>query len=104
MVNKSCNISKTTTTNQCKRVLDLWRPGHGSVKIKRYYAKNGRLWCLSVHLSEVQVYLSESQSVYKSFIHPFIHSVSQSVKLTLFVHQQVMSSATFQFYRTRFKQ
>ena len=28
-------------TNQCKRVQDLWRPE--SVKIKRYYAKNGRL-------------------------------------------------------------
>ena len=40
-VNKSCNIGKTTTTNQCKRLPDLWRPG--SVKIKRYYAKNGRL-------------------------------------------------------------
>ena len=39
--NKSCNISKTTTTNQCRRVPDLWRPG--SVKVKRYYTKNGRL-------------------------------------------------------------
>ena len=38
---KSSNIGKTTTTKQCKRVPDLWRPG--SVKIKRYYAKNGRL-------------------------------------------------------------
>ena len=37
---RSSNISReTTATNQCKR--DLWRPG--SVKIKRYYAKNGRL-------------------------------------------------------------
>ena len=27
--------------NQCKRVPDHWRPG--SVKIKRYYTKNGRL-------------------------------------------------------------
>ena len=35
------NIGKTTTTNQCRRVPDLWRPG--SVKIKRYYTKNGRL-------------------------------------------------------------
>ena len=34
-------IGKTTTTNQCKRVPDLWRPG--SVKIKRYCTKNGRL-------------------------------------------------------------
>ena len=32
----SFNIGKTTTTNQCNRVTDLWRPG--SVKIK-----NGRL-------------------------------------------------------------
>ena len=38
---KSSNISKTTATNQCKRVPDLRRPG--SVRIKRYYAKNGRL-------------------------------------------------------------
>ena len=41
MANKSCNIGKTTTTNQYKRVPDLWRPG--SVKIKRYYVKSGRL-------------------------------------------------------------
>ena len=34
--NTSSNISKTTATNQCKQVPDLWRPG--SVKIKRYYA------------------------------------------------------------------
>ena len=39
--NESSNISKTTATNQCRRVPDLWRPG--SVKIKRYYTKNGRL-------------------------------------------------------------
>ena len=39
--NASSNICKTTTTNQCKRVPDLWRPG--SVKIKRYYAKSSRL-------------------------------------------------------------
>ena len=39
--NESSNISKTTATNQCKRVPDLRRPG--SVRIKRYYAKNGRL-------------------------------------------------------------
>ena len=32
-------MGKSTTTNKCKRVPDLWRP----VKIKRYYAKNGRL-------------------------------------------------------------
>ena len=38
---KSSNIGKTTTTNQCRRVPELWRPG--SVKIKRYYTKNGRL-------------------------------------------------------------
>ena len=37
----SSNIGKTTTTNQCRRVPDLWRPR--SVKIKRYYTKNGRL-------------------------------------------------------------
>ena len=36
--NKSSNINKTTSTNQCKRVPDLRRPG--SVKIKRYYAKD----------------------------------------------------------------
>ena len=36
---EACNMGKTTTTNKCKRVPDLWRP----VKIKRYYAKNGRL-------------------------------------------------------------
>ena len=41
LVNKSSNIGKTTTTNQCRRVPDLWRPR--SVKIKRYYTKNGRL-------------------------------------------------------------
>ena len=35
--NKSSNISKTTATNQCKRVPDLRRPG--SVRIKRYCAK-----------------------------------------------------------------
>ena len=40
-LNKSSNIGKATTTNQCRRVPELWRPG--SVKIKRYYAKNGRL-------------------------------------------------------------
>ena len=40
-VNKSSNIRKTTKTNQCRRVPDLWRPG--SVKIKRCYIKNGRL-------------------------------------------------------------
>ena len=40
-LNISSNIGKTTTTNQCRRVPDLWRPG--SVKIKRYYTKNGRL-------------------------------------------------------------
>ena len=34
---KSSNISKTTATNQCKRVPDLKRPG--SVRIKRYCAK-----------------------------------------------------------------
>ena len=39
--NRSSNIGKITTTNQCKRVPDLCRPGEG--KIKRYYAKNGRL-------------------------------------------------------------
>ena len=38
---KSSNIGKTPTTNQCRRVTDLWRPG--SVKVKRYYTKNGRL-------------------------------------------------------------
>ena len=38
---KSSNIGKTTTTNQCRRVPDLWRSG--SVKIKRYYTKSGRL-------------------------------------------------------------
>ena len=38
---KSSNIGKTTTTNQCRRVPDVWRPG--SVAIKRYYTKNGRL-------------------------------------------------------------
>ena len=31
---KSSNIGKTTTTNQCRRVPDLWRPG--SVTIKRH--------------------------------------------------------------------
>ena len=36
IANKSSNIGKTTTTNQYRRVPDLWRPG--SVKIKRYYA------------------------------------------------------------------
>ena len=41
LANKSSNIGKTTTTNKCRRVPDLWRPG--SVKIKRYYTKNGRL-------------------------------------------------------------
>ena len=41
LANKSSNIGKTPTTNQCRRVPDLWRPG--SVKIKRYYTKNGRL-------------------------------------------------------------
>ena len=41
IVNNSYNIRKTTTTNQCKRVPDLWRTG--SVKIKKYYAKNGKL-------------------------------------------------------------
>ena len=41
LVMKLSNISKTTATNQCKRVPDLRRPG--SVRIKRYYAKNGRL-------------------------------------------------------------
>ena len=39
--NKSSNIGKNTTTNQCRGVPDLWRPG--SVKLKRYYTKNGRL-------------------------------------------------------------
>ena len=42
--NKSCNFGKTTTTNQCKMVPDLWRPGSVKtgarlqllVKIKRY--------------------------------------------------------------------
>ena len=34
--NKSSNIGKNTTTNQCKKVPDLWRPG--SVEIKRYYS------------------------------------------------------------------
>ena len=38
---KLSNIGKTTTTNQCRRVPDLWRPG--LVKIKRYCTKNGRL-------------------------------------------------------------
>ena len=41
LANKSSNIGKTTTTNQCRRVPDLWRPG--SIKIKRYYTNNGRL-------------------------------------------------------------
>ena len=41
IANKSSNIGKTTTTNQYRRVPDLWRPG--SVKIKRYYTKNDRL-------------------------------------------------------------
>ena len=36
-VNKSSNIGRITTTNQCKKVPDLWR--RGSVKIERYYAK-----------------------------------------------------------------
>ena len=36
IANKSSNIGKTTTTNQYRRVPDLWRPG--AVKIKRYYA------------------------------------------------------------------
>ena len=38
---KPSNIAKTTTTNQCRRVPNLWRPG--PVKIKRYYTRNGRL-------------------------------------------------------------
>ena len=38
---KPSNIGKTTTTNQCRRVPNLWRPG--SVKMKIYCTKNGRL-------------------------------------------------------------
>ena len=38
---KPSNIGKTTTTNQCRGVPNLWRPG--SVKITIYYTKNGRL-------------------------------------------------------------
>ena len=49
-------------------------------------------------------YKSICQLVSQSISHSSTHSVSQSVKLTPFVHQQVMSSAAFQFYRTRFKQ
>ena len=41
IANKSSNIGKTTTTNQYRRVPDLWRAG--LVKIKRYYTKSGRL-------------------------------------------------------------
>ena len=41
LTNKSSNIEKTTTTNQYRRVPDLWRPG--SDEIKRYYTKNGGL-------------------------------------------------------------
>ena len=41
LTNKSSNIEKTTTTNQYRRVPDLWRPG--SDGIKRYYTKNGGL-------------------------------------------------------------
>ena len=41
ITNHISNIGKTTTQNQCERVPDLWRPG--SVIIKRYYARNGRL-------------------------------------------------------------
>ena len=50
------NIDKITTTNQCKRVLYLWRPG--SVKIERYYAKNGRLMPTAKRGKEVKQQLS----------------------------------------------
>ena len=47
------NIGKTTTTNQCKRVPDLWRPG--SVKIKRYYVINIRLILKAKRGKEIQL-------------------------------------------------
>ena len=48
--------------NQCKRVPDLWR--RGSVKIKRYYAKNGRLIPTTKRGKEIKRKWNKTNTIY----------------------------------------